>query len=213
LAGRVSDLSLKDKEKLKRFEVIKTRLHQEMSGHNPLAEFLKRLIKTIGYEEYVADFSKDGESRLENIRELVSLARKYDALPIGQAVTKLLEEIALASDQDELKAGDDRVKLMTLHSAKGLEFPVVFVSGLEEGILPHAKSIQNGRAELEEERRLAYVGMTRAKKRLYLTWAIARTLFGDRQINMPSRFLRELPKEMLESNEALADETLIVDEE
>ena len=85
---------------------------------------------------------------------------------------------------------------MTVHKSKGLEFPKVFMVGMEEGILPHAKSLSAGRAELEEERRLAYVGMTRAKERLYLTWAVERIIFGERQANLPSRFLRELPPEI-----------------
>ena len=203
LAGTWKALGPRDREKLERFEALILRLRSAM-GSRTLADFLKFLIKETKYENYLADFSHDGESRIENIRELVSLARKYDPLPIGEAAVKLLEEIALASEQDEL-GDDDRVRLMTLHAAKGLEFPAVFIAGLEKGILPHAKSIQAGRAELEEERRLAYVGMTRAKARLYLTWAISRTLFGEREINMPSRFLRELPAGILEATSRIND--------
>lgn len=196
LSASTQGLPAKDQKNIGRFEATMTKLRDGLAEKS-LAEFLRFLIKITGYREYLAEISADGEARIENIEELVSVARKYDALAISAAMQKLLEEMALASDQDELKAEDDTVKLMTLHSAKGLEFPVVFIAGLEEGLLPHAKSIANGRAELEEERRLAYVGMTRAKERLYLAWAVTRTLFGERQVNMPSRFLRELPPELL----------------
>ena len=196
LSARTPGLPAKDQKNIGRFEATVAKLREGLA-EKTLAEFLRFLIKTIGYREYLAEISADGEARIENIEELVSVARKYDALAISQAMQTLLEEMALAADQDDIKAEDDTVKLMTLHSAKGLEFPVVFIAGLEEGLLPHAKSISNGRAELEEERRLCYVGMTRARRRLCLTWAITRTLFGERQVNMPSRFLRELPEELL----------------
>lgn len=198
LSGKYSALPAKDRQNIERFEKTIGLLREGMKTKT-LAEFLRFLIKTIGYEAYLEDFSRDSESRIENVRELASVARKYDAFPLGEAASRLLEEIALSSEQDDLKENDDRVKLMTLHTAKGLEFPVVFLTGLEEGILPHAKSIQGGRAEIEEERRLAYVGMTRAKERLYFTLALQRTIFGETQVNMPSRFLRELPPEILSS--------------
>lgn len=189
----------REREKLEQFERIIVKLREGMRDRT-LAEFIQFLISTIGYGQYLENFSRGTDSRIENIGELVSLSRKYDALPISEAALKLTEDVALAGDQDELKSNEDAVKLMTLHAAKGLEFKTVFLVGLEEGILPHARSIQNGRAELEEERRLAYVGMTRAKDYLYLSWAITRTIFGERQVNMPSRFLRELPAELLGKN-------------
>ena len=211
LGGQSARLPPRDRAKLERFEKLIERLRTDMAGRS-LAEFLRGLIKTIGYEAYLADSLRDAEARIENVRELVSVARTYDALPIGEAATKLLEDIALASEQDALKKNDDRVRMMTIHAAKGLEFRAVFIAGLEEGLLPHAKSASNGRAELEEERRLAYVGMTRAKERLYLTWALQRTLFGEVQVNMPSRFLRELPEEVLaKSGSVVDDEALIID--
>ena len=209
LSGGQDRLAPKDREKIQRFEALIARLRERMPS-SALADFLRFLIKTVGYEEYLREISRQSEARVENIRELVSVARKYDALPFGDAVTKLLEDIALMSEQDELKPNENRVKLMTLHAAKGLEFRAVFLTGLEEGILPHAKSLANGRAELEEERRLAYVGMTRAKERLYLTWALQRTLFGELQVNMPSRFLRELPEEIRSRHPENEEELLIV---
>ena len=212
LSGGRAGLGARDREKIQRFDATIARLRERMA-QGTLAEFLRFLIKTINYEEYLHETSRQDEMRVENIREFVSVARKFDALPISEAVTKLLEEIALMSEQDELKENEDRVKLMTLHAAKGLEFRAVFVTGLEEGILPHAKSVANGRAELEEERRLAYVGMTRAKERLYLTWALQRTLFGELQVNMPSRFLRELPEEIRSPSRQPEEESLILDNE
>src|SRR3989344_650291 len=190
--------SLADRERgnIAAFERTVARLRDAMRDET-LAGFLRFLIQEIRYEEYLADVSRDSESRIENVRELVSVARKFDALPITEAAVRIGEEVALASEQDDLRGTENRVLLMTIHAAKGLEFPIVFLAGLEEGILPHAKSVNAGRAELEEERRLAYVGMTRAKDRLYLTWALQRTLFGEHQVNMPSRFLRELPPELL----------------
>lgn len=213
LSGKSAGLPARDREKISRFETLTERLRKEMSG-STLAEFLRRLLKLIEYEEYLAEVTREGDARIENVRELVSVARKYDALPIPEAVTRLLEDAALLSAEDEVWERDDRVRLTTIHAAKGLEFPAVFLAGLEEGILPHAKSIAAGKAELEEERRLCYVGMTRAKRRLYLTWAITRTIFGEREVNMPSRFLRELPPEVLaDSRIPEADELLVVDDD
>ncbi len=211
LGGKTGELNERDRIKIEKFEAIMTKLRQSFEGAT-LADFLRTLIKMVGYEDYIRDFSPDGESRVENVREFVSVARKYDALPADEAATKLLEEVALASEQDQLKNDDNRVKLMTIHAAKGLEFHTVFVTGLEEGILPHAKSIQSGGADLEEERRLCYVAMTRAKKKLYLTWALARTIFGEIQVNMPSRFLFEMPEEMIGQEMRELDDIYLVND-
>jgi len=205
--------SLADRERgnIAAFERTVARLRDAMRDET-LAGFLRFLIQEIRYEEYLADVSRDSESRIENVRELVSVARKFDALPITEAAVRIGEEVALASEQDDLRGTENRVLLMTIHAAKGLEFPIVFLAGLEEGILPHAKSVNAGRAELEEERRLAYVGMTRAKDRLYLTWALQRTLFGEHQVNMPSRFLRELPPELLTGDSVLDPDDIGIDD-
>jgi DNA helicase-2/ATP-dependent DNA helicase PcrA len=209
----VEGLGTRERDRLDQFERIIVKLREGMRDRT-IAEFIQFLIATIGYGRYLEDFSRGADSRIENIGELISLSRKYDALPMSEATIKLTEDVALAGDQDELKSNGDAVKLMTLHAAKGLEFRAVFLTGLEEGILPHARSIQGGKAELEEERRLAYVGMTRAKDHLYLSWAITRTIFGERQVNMPSRFLRELPPELLGKNPfENAMENLIIDAE
>lgn len=212
LAGHSTRLGPRERAKLERFDKTMEQLRREMVQH-PLSSFLRFLIKHTGYETYLAGLGRDGETRLENVRELVSLARRYDALPVGEAVSRLLEDSALASEPDDPRGGKDRVRLMTLHSAKGLEFGAVFLTGLEEGLLPHAKSLAAGRAALEEERRLAYVGMTRAKERLYLTWAVSRTLFGEIQVNMPSRFLREIPADALDADGREPDDLLVTTDE
>src|SRR3989338_1801426 len=213
LEKNTGSLADRERARIAAFETTIARLRDAMHDET-LAAFLRFLIKEIRYEEYLADIARDSESRIENVRELVSVARKFDALPITEAAVRLGEEVALASEQDDLRESEDRVLLMTINAAKGLEFPVVFLAGLEEGIWPHAKSVNAGRAEIEEERRLAYVGMTRAKRRLYLTWALQRTIFGEHQVNMPSRFLRELPPELLANANALdPDDISLVDDD
>jgi DNA helicase-2/ATP-dependent DNA helicase PcrA len=149
--------------------------------------------------ELEADTSIEGQGRVENVRELQSAAEEYELRQGQEAEPTLagfLESIALITDADQVEAGSQSVTLMTLHTAKGLEYPVVFIVGLEENVFPHVRSIGEPR-ELEEERRLAYVGITRARERLYLTNAWSRTLFGATSYNLPSRFLREVPEELV----------------
>jgi len=141
--------------------------------------------------------------RLANIKELASLAGRYDnpaaAGPPPEGILKLLEDAALMSAEDGLKNEEESVKLMTVHAAKGLEFKIVFIAGLEEGLFPH-RTMLDEEKELreEEERRLFYVALTRAKEKVYLSWAVFRTIFGSRQINRPSPFLADIPEELLE---------------
>jgi len=149
--------------------------------------------------ELEADTSIEGQGRVENVRELQSAAEEYELREGAEAEPTLhgfLESIALVSDADQVESGSQSVTLMTLHTAKGLEYPVVFIAGLEENVFPHMRSIGEPR-ELEEERRLAYVGITRARERLYLTNAWSRTLFGSTSYNLPSRFLKEVPDELV----------------
>jgi DNA helicase-2/ATP-dependent DNA helicase PcrA len=147
-------------------------------------------------------FEEEGKqetlARVENIQELFSVAKKYDTFHIHEAIPQFLEEVSLSSDTDDL--GHEGVQLMTVHSAKGLEFPVVFIVGLEEGVFPHSRS-QVSSTELEEERRLMYVGLTRAKEKAYLLYAEQRMIFGSTQVNPPSRFLSEIPPELVEERE------------
>ncbi len=153
---------------------------------------LEELLKRSGYlAELEAEHSVEAEGRLENLAELVGAAQDFTA------VDEFLEQVSLVADTDDLDDDDSSVVLMTLHSAKGLEYPTVFLIGLEDGVFPHLRSIGEP-DQLEEERRLAYVGITRAMRRLYLTHAWARTLFGGTQYNPPSRFLDEIPEELVQ---------------
>lgn len=165
-----------------------------------LAQLIDVVIRESGYLETLRDGTTEGEVREENVKELLSVAKKFDTLPARDALSRFLEEVALIADTDSLDEGADAVRLMTVHSSKGLEFPVVFLIGLEEGIFPHSRSALSP-AELEEERRLMYVGLTRAKEKAYLLHAEIRTLFGGMQVNPPSRFLAEIPDELLEKRE------------
>jgi DNA helicase-2/ATP-dependent DNA helicase PcrA len=155
------------------------------------AEVLQAALERSGYlAELEAEQSVESAGRLENLGELVGSAREF------ADVGEFLEQVSLVSDADELDGDDSRVVLMTLHTAKGLEYPVVFLIGMEEGVFPHIRSLTEP-DELEEERRLAYVGITRAMERLYLTHAWSRSLFGATQYNPPSRFLDEVPGELV----------------
>ncbi|NWF77863.1 MAG: DNA helicase PcrA [Chloroflexi bacterium] len=155
-----------------------------------LSNLLEEILQRTGYKEYILG-KEDGEDRWENITELKNVAREYDELDPAEALAEFLEKVSLVSDIDELDEKADAVTLITLHQAKGLEFPVVFIVGLEEGILPHRKSFDDPE-EMEEERRLCYVGVTRAKKQLYLLRSYRRSLFGGTTANPPSRFLQDI---------------------
>jgi DNA helicase-2/ATP-dependent DNA helicase PcrA len=152
-----------------------------------LPELIDVVIKRTGYEQHLDDGSLQAEDRLQNVRELTTVAKEYEALGLAG----FLEEVALISDLDSVDDVADSVTLMTLHAAKGLEFPVVFMIGCEESIFPHSRAFYD-QDEMEEERRLCYVGMTRAREELYLTHAAGRMLYGSVQHNPPSRFLAEI---------------------
>ena len=170
--------------------------HIEHTQGLPFSGLLQKIAHESGI---IKSFEEEGKQealvRVENVHELLSVAQKYDAESIHEAIPRFLEEVALASDTDEI--GQEGVQLMTIHSAKGLEFPVVFIVGLEEGVFPHSRSHVSP-AELEEERRLMYVGLTRAKEKAYLLYAEQRMIFGSTQVNPPSRFLSEIPSELVE---------------
>jgi DNA helicase II / ATP-dependent DNA helicase PcrA len=161
-----------------------------------VATIVEAVLDRTGYVEALeAERTIEARGRIENLEELVGVAREYDAAAQEPSLSGFLQEISLYSDQDAIRDGEDdggQVTLMTLHNAKGLEFRAVFMLGMEEGIFPHARSIEEN--SLEEERRLAYVGMTRAQERLTLTHAMRRNLFGRSEANLPSRFLDELPE-------------------
>jgi len=167
-------------------------------------ELLYFVLTETGMKKMLEDEGGEGVERLLNINELASLAKKYDRLPQGEALEKFLEDAALASDQDALKEEKEGVRLMTVHAAKGLEFPYVFVVGLEEGLFPYqffgskSESSLKEKEREEEERRLFYVALTRAAKKLFLSYAETRTIFGSREHNMPSIFLKDIPEELVE---------------
>lgn len=174
---------------------------EESMDRISLADFIEKVFRESGYERYLQDGTSEGEIRWENVRELITVAQKYDEEEneTSQKLSSFLEEVALATDADTVKKSKESVTLMTLHSAKGLEFPVVFIVGLEEGILPHSRSLLS-QLELEEERRLMYVGITRAKEKVYLCFTRQRNIFGSTQINPPSRFLGEIPEDLVEDH-------------
>ena len=165
-----------------------------------ISALIKLIIEQSGYSDYLNKRGEDGLERLENLYELVTSATRYDDLSPSEGAEQLLSEAALHSDQDQLDNAitEGGVKLMTVHSAKGLEFPYVFVAGLEEDLFPHKKSNPDDLNDGEEERRLFYVALTRAEKKVYLTYALTRTIFGTRVINTPSSFLSDIDESCLE---------------
>jgi DNA helicase-2/ATP-dependent DNA helicase PcrA len=160
-----------------------------------LTALLDAVLEQTGYREFIQK-EEDGEDRWENILELYTVAREYDDLDPDEALAAFLEKVSLVSDIDEMEEGIDAATLITLHQAKGLEFPVVFIVGMEEGLLPHRRSMDD-RDQLEEERRLCYVGITRAKERVYLLYAYHRSLFGNSTGGMRSRFLADIPSHLV----------------
>jgi DNA helicase II / ATP-dependent DNA helicase PcrA len=160
-----------------------------------VADLVQRVLDQTGYIAALeAERTIEAQGRIENLQELVGVAQEYQAATAEPALSHFLQEISLFSDQDAMTDAESRVTLMTLHNAKGLEFRAVFMVGMEEGIFPHSRSLEE--QQLEEERRLCYVGMTRAQERLTLTHASGRSLYGSRNYNLPSRFLDELPGEV-----------------
>lgn len=173
-------------------------LQRLVDDGTPLPELVEQLWEQTGYMADVqAEKTIEALSREENLRELQSVAREFVERDPEASLPDFLESVTLVSEQDQLDDEDGQVTLMTLHNAKGLEYPVVFLVGMEDGVFPHVRSLTDA-DELEEERRLAYVGITRAEDRLYLTHADHRTLWGGSSYNPPSRFLREIPPQLVE---------------
>jgi DNA helicase-2/ATP-dependent DNA helicase PcrA len=166
-----------------------------------ISETLRFIIKRSGMEtDYKKHGTEEDLERLENLQELVTLATAYDELGVDEGVEALMENAALQSDQDELKSKEeqDAVRLMTVHAAKGLEFPYVFIAGMEEGLFPHERLDDRG-IDKEEERRLFYVALTRAEKKVFLTYSHIRTIYGSQRVNVPSSFLADISDEHIES--------------
>jgi len=177
------------------FEMLDHLNHLDESGD--LTDILRNLLKFSGYENFLRDGSEEGEGRWENIQEMFNVASTFRNLPWKEGLEKFLEEVALMTSADELDLNSPKVTLMTLHQAKGLEFDIVFMVGLEEGILPHSRSLLEPK-EIAEEIRLAYVGVTRAKKMLYLVYAQTRRQFGTRNLSVISRILKAIPEDLYE---------------
>jgi len=199
LEGKRSELTGSTREKVEGFYQIMASI-SEAATNTPPSELIKFIMKRSGIETALKDAGTEEDlERLENLRELVSVAARYDDLPPEEALGALLERAALESDQDELKAKDDHdaVRLMTIHAAKGLEFNVVFISGLEEGLFPHER-LDDARIDHEEERRLFYVALTRARQRVILTYAHLRTVYGSQRVNVPSSFLSDISTEHID---------------
>ncbi len=157
-----------------------------------VAQLIDRVLQDTRYADYLRDGTEEGEDRWANVLELRNVAAEYE----GLTLTDFLADVALVSDVDNLGGEVDAPTLLTLHSAKGLEFPVVFIAGLEEGMLPHSRSFDEPE-QMAEERRLMYVGLTRAEDRLFLTYAFTRTRYGDSELSVPSRFLDDIPPELV----------------
>jgi len=165
-------------------------------------ELADALVKRIGYLDYLQDGSISAEDRIENVQELLGVMKTYQDLDMETFLT----DVALVTDMDSHNSIKDAVSLMTLHSAKGLEFEVVFMVGMEEGIFPHSRSFFEPE-EMEEERRLCYVGMTRAKQQLYMIHASSRLLYGNSQHNLPSRFIADIPEEIISEPQSTSAHT------
>jgi DNA helicase II / ATP-dependent DNA helicase PcrA len=184
------------KEKINNFWSIISQINNTLQKEK-LSVSIANIIKISGIEQSLIKQGEEGLERLDNLRELVSLAKKYDFLVPEQAVNNFLEDVALATDQDSLSKDNGGIKLMTIHASKGLEFDYVFVVGLEQGLFPFERESSND-VDDEEERRLFYVAITRARKKLYLSWAVFRTIFGKKDISSPSEFLEDIDESLIE---------------
>lgn len=194
----VDTIKGKTKEKLEEFGILIFTLVAEMDDKSVL-DILEAILDRTGYLAQLEESTDpQDQARAENIGELLSVAKDFqDTNPTG-TVEDFLEQVALVNDVDSFEQEESKVTLMTLHAAKGLEFPIVFLGGLEEGLFPHSRTLMNPE-EIEEERRLAYVGITRAEKELYISNATTRTVFGGTSSYLPSRFIDEIPAELVDS--------------
>ncbi len=197
--GDESSLPPAIKTKLKGFRGLLEKIEKVSKEKRP-SELVSFIIKASKLEEEWKGGGEEGLARLENAYELANFASRYDQRPLGDGVLDFLSDAALQSDQDEIEDEGGGVRLMTVHASKGLEFDNVFIAGLEDGLFPHQKIDDENISpeEREEERRLFYVAITRARKKVFLSYAETRNLFGRRRVNMPSEFIGDIPKELLE---------------
>ena len=189
---------------IERFMATMHVLRERVEAGAPVAQVLDETLQETGYLDALeAERTIEAQGRIENLQELVEVAREYDAGNPEGTLADFLQQISLVTDTDQLRDDAGLVTLMTLHNAKGLEFPIVFMIGMEEGVFPHSRALDEG--GLEEERRLCYVGITRAQRDLYLTYARQRTLFGAREYGLRSRFLDEIPDDLTDEERAAPD--------
>ncbi len=200
--GRGEELPPKPRAQYQNFLTLLRKIRRHIETEKP-SEVMRFVIEATGLEEFHKK-DEDGVERVENMQELVTLAKRYDDMPGTEGVEQCLTDASLGSDQDELdRSSQSGVRLMTVHAAKGLEFSYVFITGLEEGLFPHSRDDDRYTGEeQEEERRLFYVALTRARKKLFLSYAQARTLFGSRTVNIPSEFIVDIPEEHIEDEES-----------
>jgi DNA helicase-2/ATP-dependent DNA helicase PcrA len=207
-AGDIPALAARSAASIAGFNALVDELREQAATGGPVAELVEAVLDSSGLQAYFEN-SEDLQdaTRVENLQEMVSVAREFDGSAPDGTLAGFLERVALVADADEIPDGEDHgglVTLMTLHTAKGLEFPVVFLTGMEEEVFPHARALTNQR-ELEEERRLAYVGITRAEQRLYLTRTASRNWYGRPSFHTPSRFLSEIPAALVEWKRSAKD--------
>jgi DNA helicase II / ATP-dependent DNA helicase PcrA len=195
-AGEENSLTPAVRERINNFRNFLKKIKTEILLKKP-TEIIAMILKESGLEENLGEEGDEGRERIQNIKELASLAKKYEEFSPWEAMNNFLDDISLTTDQDDLERKENGVKLMTVHAAKGLEFDYVFVTGLEGGLFPMER--ENDKTEdAEEERRLFYVAITRAKKKLFLTWTSFRTIFGSKQVNLSSEFLDDISEEIIE---------------
>ncbi|MBK5215245.1 MAG: UvrD-helicase domain-containing protein [Candidatus Pacebacteria bacterium] len=192
-ANQQNELPRGTQEKINNFFKIIEDIHAYIETHKP-SESIKYVIEKSGMKDELSHGTSDEQERLENMMELVTLAIKYDNMPDGVGIEKLLEDASLSSDQDTLMHEKGKgVRLMTVHASKGLEFKYVFITGLEQDLFPHIKDRMKKKEDTEEERRLFYVAITRAREKLFLSYATLRTIYGMKQVNQPSEFIYDIP--------------------
>ncbi len=201
-SGKESELQPGAAKKYAEFKRVLAEIKAAAEKEKP-SEVVKTVLKKTGIENLLKNSSEEDLERLENLKELVTLATRYDFYPGTDGLTKMLDDAALSSDQDSLLSAKKRessaVRLMTVHASKGLEFPYVFITGLEEDLFPHGGfGGEKGEERSEEERRLFYVAITRARKKVFLSSASLRTIFGSKQVNVPSRFLSDISEDLME---------------
>ena len=200
-SGQENELSGSQKETWRKFKMMLKDIADEMEK-TPPSKVIKFVYEKSGIKEMLKSQGEEGLERMENIEELAAFSVRYDGLTLPDGISKILEDAALATDQDSLEGDPKGVRLSTVHASKGLEFDVVFVTGLEQDLFPHKAIDGKGRTrDDEEERRLFYVALTRARKKIYLTHASTRMVFGSRQWNAPSEFLFDIPEDVVEQEE------------